>query len=181
MVSRNETFPSRDSRLVSKKCGSLQKVSKHCCGCANTVAIFFFFKLRFPLPLVFQVSMHGRYHNLPVIKPHQDSLSNLCVRSNYGIFFSCSFFSSFHEKQGSLFSCVAVHTISSLMVPLIVIYKKFFIFPTLESCLIYLEHLTITYVHLMHHKKTSIKNVKTKVFDILDLKMSYIKDKQYIL
>ena len=101
MVSRNETFPSRDSRLVSKKCGSLQKVSKHCCGCANTVAIFFFFffKLRFPLPLVFQVSMHGRYHNLPVIKPHQDSLSNLCVRSNYGIFFHVIFFSSsFHEK-----------------------------------------------------------------------------------
>ena len=26
MVSRNETFPSRDSRLVSKKCGSLQRV-----------------------------------------------------------------------------------------------------------------------------------------------------------
>ena len=104
MVSRNETFPSRDSRLVSKKCGSLQKVSKHCCGCANTVATYFFFlffKLRFPLPLVFQVSMHGRYHNLPVIKPHQDSLSNLCVRSNYGIFFMF-FFSSFHEKYKAL-------------------------------------------------------------------------------
>ena len=138
MVSRNETFPSRDSRLVSKKCGSLQKVSKHCCGCTNTVAtyIFFFpfFKLRFPLPLVFQVSMHGRYHNLPVIKPHQDSLSNLCVRSNYGIFFHV-LFSSFHEKQGSLFSCGALHTISSLMVPLIVIYKKFFIFSKFKiSC-----------------------------------------------
>ena len=134
MVSRNETFPSRDSRLVSKKCGSLQKVSKHCCGCANTVAIYFFpfFKLRFPLPLVFQVSMHGRYHNLPVIKPHQDSLSNLCVRSNYGIFFHVLFFLLFMRNRALFFSCGAVRTISFLMVPLIVIYKKFFIFTTLK-------------------------------------------------
>ena len=41
------------------------------------------------------------------------------------------FFLLFMRNRALFFSCGALHTISSLMVPLIVIYKKFFIIPTL--------------------------------------------------